>query len=72
VNILQEWQRPEYWRVAMMRSDQKLAIKCAWLDLRACNLQLAKDYTPEAKELTEATRKTIEELETKFPLIFTP
>jgi hypothetical protein len=51
----------------MMRSDQKLAIKCAWIDLRACNLQLAKDYTPEAQELTEATRKTIEELETKFP-----
>ena len=50
-----------------MRSDQKLAIKCAWIDLRACNLQLAQDCIPEAKELTEASRQTIEELETKFP-----
>ena len=50
-----------------MNSEQRSAILCAWIDLRACNLQLAQDYTPKAEELTEATRHTIDELEHAFP-----
>ena len=56
-----------------MRSDQKLAIKCAWIDLKACNQKMRSSdprstgYVHEIEELIEATRETIEELETKFP-----